>query len=166
MKKILAISGSLRANSSNDRLLIAASRLDVPGIEIHPHKRLANLPYFNPDLDTDHPPAEVQKFRAEIGAADGLLISSPEYAHGVPGALKNALDWLVASTEFPGKPVVLICGGEFAPAQLEETLKTMSANVLRNFVVAGPVLRKAFAQNGDFADEAFADTVRDCLELF
>jgi chromate reductase len=71
--------------------------------------------------------------RSEIGLSDGLLISSPEYAHGVPGSLKNALDWLVASVEFPGKAVALINTSPratHAPAQLTEILTTMSARLI------------------------------------
>ena len=95
----------------------------------------ANLPYFNPDLDgeADTPPAAVAMLRAAIGAADGLLISSPEYAHGVPGVLKNALDWLVSSREFPGKPVAIINvapRATFVHAAMAETLHTMSATLI------------------------------------
>jgi NAD(P)H-dependent FMN reductase len=106
--RILAIRGSLRASSSNRSALEAAAMLAPAGMAMAVYEGLAHLPHFNADLDTAEPPDAVLTLRREIGLADGLVISSPEYAHGVPGSLKNALDWLVASFEFPGKPVMLI----------------------------------------------------------
>ena len=97
---------------------------------------LADLPHFDPDEDEEGrpvPPA-VADLRSRVIAADGWIISSPEYAHGVPGSLKNALDWLVSCPELPGKPVLLLnasaAGGDFAQAALAETLRTMSLEVL------------------------------------
>lgn len=127
---LLAISGSLRHESSNTRLLRAAAHLSP---DIHLYTNLAALPHFNPDDDVDAPPPVVAEFRREIGGADGLIISSPEYAHGVPGTLKNALDWLVSSAEIIDKPIVLInasARATFAHAQLLETLKTMSTRIV------------------------------------
>src|SRR4051794_39720953 len=103
--RVLAICGSLRAQSSNLAVLQAAVQLAKPSMEIMIFDGLAGLPHFNPDLDGDRPPDAVMVLRNEIGKAQGLLISSPEYARGVAGAMKNALDWLVSSVEFPGKPV-------------------------------------------------------------
>ena len=69
---------------------------------------LADVPPFNPDLDTDTAPVEVVRFRAALEACDAILICSPEYAHGVSGVLKNALDWVVGSGELMDKPIALI----------------------------------------------------------
>jgi NAD(P)H-dependent FMN reductase len=91
--RILAISGSLRAASSNTAVLQAAIELAPPDVEIVRCDGLSELPHFNPDLDDANAPAPVANWRAQLKAADGVLISSPEYAHGVPGSLKNALDW-------------------------------------------------------------------------
>src|SRR5439155_26208619 len=93
--QFLAISGSLRHASSNTQLLRAVALLAPPGLRITQFDGLGALPHFNPDLDTDPPSPAVRVLRESIAAADGLLISSPEYAHGVPGVLKNVLDWLV-----------------------------------------------------------------------
>ena len=133
--QLLAISGSLRAASSNTAVLQALQLIAPDQLALNGYAGLADLPYFNPDLDGegDTPPAAVAMLRAAIGAADGLLISSPEYAHGVPGVLKNALDWLVSSREFPGKPVALINvapRATFVHAALAETLRTMSAALI------------------------------------
>ena len=103
--KIVAITGSLRTASSNTALLCAMSQLAPPDVEIVLYEELGTLPHFNPDLDEDVPPESVARLRALLQAAAGVLISSPEYAHGVPGSLKNLLDWLVSAGELVGKPV-------------------------------------------------------------
>jgi chromate reductase, NAD(P)H dehydrogenase (quinone) len=128
---ILAISGSLRARSSNTEALRAAALLAPDSATVNIFDGLASLPHFNPDLDVQGatPPERVRQFRAEIGAADALLICSPEYAHGVPGTLKNALDWLVSSSEMLFKPIGLLNvspRSTHANASLAETLRTMS----------------------------------------
>src|SRR4051812_45729397 len=94
---LLAISGSLRAASSNTTVLQALAALASDGVMITLYNQLDSLPYFTPDLDRGGatPPASVANLRAQVGRADGIIICSPEYAHGVPGVLKNALDWLV-----------------------------------------------------------------------
>jgi NAD(P)H-dependent FMN reductase len=131
--KLLAISGSLRPASSNTALLEAAQRLAPPGLEIELWHGLGALPHFNPDLDVEDQsrlPSEVRELRRLVGVADGLLLSTPEYAHGLPGSFKNALDWLVGSMEFPGKIVAIVSPSArsvHAPAQLREILSTMSA---------------------------------------
>ena len=138
-KKILAISGSLRVHSSNAALLRAAAALasDTTTFTFC-DRHLGALPLFNPDLDAEGavPPPAVEQFRALLRAADGVLVCCPEYAHGVPGALKNALDWIVSSGELEGKPVALIVaspgGGDFARAALTPTLEVMGAKLLAN----------------------------------
>ncbi len=132
--KVLAISGSLRATSSNTALLRAARRIAPAGVELELHDGLASLPHFSPDLDVDPLPGPVRELRARIASVDALMISSPEYAHGVPGSLKNALDWLVSSLEVIGKPVLLVSaspgGALHAHAQLREILCTMNLAVV------------------------------------
>lgn len=158
--RILAISGSLRAESSNTALLRAAARIASPGTQVVVYDGLAALPPFNPDLDRDgdEPAPAVAALRAEISAADGVIISSPEYAHGVPGVLKNALDWLVSYPEFAGKPVVLwnasAAGGEHAQASLVEILKTMSARVLVEGSLLAPFLRRKLGAGAALAGQA------------
>lgn len=146
--KVLAISGSLRSASSNAALLRAAAALAPPGMEFVPYQGLGALPHFNPDLDAEgaEPPAAVAALRALVAQCDGLVICSPEYAHGVPGSLKNALDWLVSFPQFAGKPVLLLnasaAGGQHAQEGLAETLRTMSARVLPESLVSPFLARK------------------------
>ena len=131
--RILAISGSLRTGSSNATLLRAAAMLAPRGVEIATYDVLGMLPHFNPDLDEGTPPEIVRQLRAAVAGADALMISSPEYAHGVPGTLKNALDWLVGGVEINGKRVALVnasARATIAQASLQETLTVMGAKVV------------------------------------
>lgn len=133
--RVLAISGSLRARSSNSEVLRAAARLAPDEFALSLYTGIGELPHFNPDLDREEsvPLPPVADLRARVADADVVLISTPEYAHGVPGSLKNALDWLVSGPEIPGKLVaVLMTSGRsvHARASLEETLRTMSTRVV------------------------------------
>jgi chromate reductase len=133
--RILGLCGSLRAASKNRAALMAAAANAAGGCELVIWRGLAELPPFSPDLDKYGIalPTVVEEFHAETGAADGLLIACPEYAHGIPGTFKNALDWLVGSTAFPGKPVALVNvapHATHAQAQLREVLTTMSALIV------------------------------------
>lgn len=142
---ILAISGSLRKGSSNTAVLDAAALVAPPGVTIELYAGLGSLPPFNPDLDTgddDSLPAPAADLRTAVRRADAVLISSPEYAHGMAGALKNLLDWLVGSIEFPGKPVALINTSPIsvhATVQLLEVLTTMNARVVEAACVTVPL---------------------------
>ncbi|WP_315742286.1 MULTISPECIES: NADPH-dependent FMN reductase [unclassified Bradyrhizobium] len=167
--RILAISGSLRAASSNTAVLRAAARLAPRGVDIVLFDGIARLPFFNPDLDDDLLPAPVAAFRTEIGEAGGIVISSPEYARGVAGVLKNALDWLVGSFEFPDKPVALINTSPraiHALAALTLTLETMSARLVKDASITLPLLGTANDAASILADNALADPLRDAIARF
>jgi len=167
--KILAISGSLRAVSSNTAVLRAAVRLAPDGVEIVLFEGLAGLPFFNPDLDGDTVPDAVAAFRRLVGEADGILISSPEYARGVAGVLKNGLDWLVASSEFPSKPVALINTSPRAThalAALTLTLETMSAHLVKDACVTLPLLGTASDEAAIVANDALATPLREAVARF
>lgn len=166
--RLLAISGSLRANSSNGALLLAARALAPESVDLRIYGGLGGLPLFNPDLDDEPGPPAVADLREQIRTADGLIISSPEYAHGVPGAMKNALDWLVGSGELVEKPVALwnaFPTSTFAHAALLEILGVMSARQLPEGSIAIP-LRRGMSAEEIAADPAFAETIRAALEAF
>jgi len=140
---LLAIPGSLRAASSNRTLLEAAAALAPPGVTVRLSDHLATLPHFNPDLDGPNRPAEAEAWRAAAGGADGLLISIPEYAHGIPGAFKNGLDWLVSDPALVHKPIAIWNAsprGEHARAALVEVLRTMSTRIVEAAGVTLPIL--------------------------
>lgn len=170
--QILAVSGSLRAVSKNTAILEAARLLSPPRAQIHLYTGLDRLPHFNPDLDTADGrggPDPVADWRARVARADGLLISTPEYAHGLPGAFKNALDWLVSNVDFPGKPVAVLGASALsvhAPAQLTEILKTMSARLVEKASVTVPLLGPPVDAATIAADPALAGPLRGALEAF
>jgi NAD(P)H-dependent FMN reductase len=131
-------------------LLRAAARLAPPGISVEPYRDLAMLPLFNADLETLDPPP-VATLRRRIITSDAVLIASPEYAHGVTGVIKNALDWMVSNESFVDKPVGLLNASpraSIAQAALRETLITMSACVVPNACVAVPLLGSGLDEDG------------------
>ena len=131
--KIIGISGSLRTASLSTALLKSAAALTPYGVKLVMYDGLGNLPHFNPELDRGPLPHAVSDLRSQLNSSAGVIISTPEYAHGVPGVLKNALDWLVASGEFYEKPVALFSAsprGFFAHASLIETLTVMMARLI------------------------------------
>lgn len=162
----LAISGSLRASSSNTRVLQAAAQLAPPDMRIAFYAGLAELPYFNPDLDVDPAPTAVVALRLALRQSQALIISSPEYAHGVPGSLKNALDWLVSGVELSNMPVALISTSPYAThatAALTETLHTMGARVILPASMALPLAVRAMSVEAIVGDAAMAGALRQAL---
>ena len=164
MIRVLAVSGSLRRDSSNSAVLRAAALLAPDGMDIALYAGLAGIPAFNPDDDGPGaaPPDAVAALRKAVDGADALLLAVPEYAHGLPGAFKNALDWLVSLETFPGKPVALINAAPratHAQAALREILATMSARVIGQACVAVPPPRGG----GAAADAEFAGVLRGVL---
>ena len=169
MIRVLAISGSLRAVSTNTTLLNAAILLAPPGMTIELFDRLGDLPHFNPDLDVDPVPAVVQAWRKQVSAADGLLISSPEYARGIPGSFKNAFDWLVSYEGFPDKPVAFFHASERAVASqsaMRLTFETMSAKIIDSATITVPLLGKQTDAAEVAADPAIAAKIRGALAAY
>ena len=139
--RIMAISGSLRAASTNTALLRAAQRLAPDGAGVHLFDGAEALPLFNPDIEA-HPPTAVTRLWYDVAAADALLIASPEYAHGVTGTIKNLLDWLVGFEPFVGKPVAVLNASArsvHADRALRETLRTMSATLVHEASITVPL---------------------------
>ncbi len=134
IKKIVAICGSTRENSTNLKYINAIIDLTRNKWQVTIYKELAKLPHFNPDLDftQDNNLVEVVNFRNHIKESDAVLICTPEYAMGIPGSLKNAIDWTVSSCEFSHKPVALITAsssGKKAHQSLLETLNVIEADI-------------------------------------
>lgn len=130
--RCLTVSGSLRSNSSNTTLLRALP-LEAPEHQFTFPPPLDSLPYFNPDIEEAGPPPTVESWRAAILVSDALVICSPEYAHGVPGVLKNALDWLVGGVEIVDKPIAVIntsLPSTVAHASLLDILSVMGGKVV------------------------------------
>ena len=161
--RIVAISGSLRASSSTSAVLRLAAEVAPAHVEVTFYEGIGDLPHFTPDLDTDDPPPAVQTLRAALRAADALLICTPEYAHGMPGSLKNMLDWLVSWPELVGKRIAALStspssdGGSYAHAWLVQTLEVMSTKVVATLTV--PFVKNRLASN----DETLREELRDVL---
>lgn len=160
---ILAISGSLQRTSSNTALLRAAEASVPAGVTMAISDGIRGLPHFDPDLDAAGAPPEIEEFRAEVAAADAVLFSTPEYAHALPGALKDALDWLVGSGELVDKPVAVMSaspgldGGVIAGDALVALLGVLSARVVAQLAVGA--VRAKRADDGSFRDTATLDEV-------
>ena len=161
----LAISGSLRAASLNSALLRATARLAPPGITVQLFQGLGELPIFNPDIeDTD--PLSVAILRSQIIAADALIIASPEYAHGITGVLKNALDWLVSSEAFINKPVALFNASPLsvhAHASLREVVTVMSAHVVDESSIVLPIRGSKLDEDGIYNEMDMSASIRKAL---
>jgi chromate reductase len=157
--RIAGISGSLRSASFSTGLLKILARKAAPGMEIEV-VTLDRIPLYNEDLDHEPEIAAVANFKKIIAASDGVLIATPEYNYGIPGVLKNALDWAsrpVFRSCFKNKPVSIISsskaftGGVRAQYQLRETLISMHAHL-----VMGPEVVVGGVHN-NFVDELYRD---------
>lgn len=157
----LAISGSLRAASINSAFCRAAAKLAVPPLQVVVFRELGRLPLFNSDLEAD-PPDSVVAFRNAVGKATALIIASPEYAHGISGVLKNALDWLVSYEGFVDKPIALVNASpraRHAFDALHEVLRTMSANILSEASVTVPLLGSCVTEEAMLASREVSERI-------
>ncbi|TPJ33962.1 NADPH-dependent FMN reductase [Mesorhizobium sp. B2-8-3] len=129
MIEIIAISGSLRAASTNSALVAALAANAPANCRVEVYDGLGRLPIFNPDDEGERTPPEAARLIEMVTQADGVVVSCPEYAHGVPGGMKNALDWLVSRDAAVGKPAMLVHASPrslYARAALAEIMRTMS----------------------------------------
>jgi len=160
---LLFVSGSLQRLSANRSLLATAAQCAKEWAWVSSFEDIADLPHFNPALDGDAS-EPLRVWREAIARSDGVLIATPEYAHSLPGSLKNALDWIVGSGELYDKPVALMSagtsGGQRALDALTQTLRAQGAHVDSQLSVAG--VRPKLDANGDLAD---ADTIAHVCAL-
>ncbi|PUA17190.1 NADPH-dependent FMN reductase [Glaciimonas sp. PCH181] len=163
--KILALSGSLRAMSINSALLSAAAALAPHDMSVTVFNGIKDLPLFNPDHE-DCLPSNVTDFRASVATADALMIASPEYAHGVTGAIKNALDWLVSFEPFAYKLVAVLNTSpraHHADDALRETLKTMAAIIVEPASISIPLLGAKLDEDGMISTPNIAASIQEAL---
>jgi chromate reductase, NAD(P)H dehydrogenase (quinone) len=137
--RILGISGSLRRESHNTALLRAAAKLLPPGAELELYDGLKAIPPYDEDDDRAGGDRSVDALKAAVAGADAVLLATPEYNGSIPGALKNALDWVsrpYATNPMRGKPVAVVgastgmFGAVWAQAELRKVLQTMGAQVV------------------------------------
>jgi chromate reductase, NAD(P)H dehydrogenase (quinone) len=167
---ILAISGSLRAASTNSVLIAALARNAPQSCRLTIYDGLGRLPIFNPDDEGGRTPAEARRLIEAVSAADGVIISCPEYAHGVPGGLKNALDWLVSGDAAVGKPAMLVHASRrslFARAALVEIMRTMSFDLYADAELEIALLgKKPDECNAELRLSENVASMRDALSAF
>ncbi len=174
--EILGLSGSLRRDSYNTRLLRGARALLPAGVELVEFDRLGEVPPFNEDSEHEAPPA-VAALKAAIAHADAVLVATPEYNGSLPGQLKNALDWAsrpVAETPLRGKPAAVIgastslFGAVWAQAEMRKVLTTIGARVVDRELPI-PQAEEALGEDGlpveRDAVEALSATLDELLEL-
>ncbi len=168
-KHILAISGSTRQHSTNYHLIKTIELLTTERFHISFFDSINALPHFNPDFGDENIPKEVIEFRQKINEADGIIICTPEYAHGVPGTLKNAIDWTVSTNEFHHKPTVLITAstdGRFGQAALLETLKVLEARDIDLLNMLIQFARTKMNADNVITDQKTLIEISALLELF
>ncbi|MFF0742861.1 NADPH-dependent FMN reductase [Streptomyces sp. NPDC004111] len=167
---ILLLSGSLRTGSSNESVLRTAGAVAHAGARTVLYDGLAALPHFNPDDDTDPPPAAVRELRAAIDTADAILICTPEYAGTLPGSFKNLLDWTVGGTEISDKPTAWVNSaapgrGQGAEETLRQVLGYTGATVVEPACARIPVDRAMLGTDGLITDENVRRQLAELLEL-
>lgn len=165
---ILGLSGSLRTQSYNTAALDALARLAPAHVQVQVFRGLGDLPLFNPDIEENNLPT-VHALKRAMSLADGLFIASPEYAHGISGVMKNALDWLVSGDAFISMPVALINTSpraSHAQAALREVVTTMSARLIEPASVSLPLLGSKMGVDDIVADPTMSATLVDALTRF
>lgn len=158
---LLGFSGSLRRGSYNRALLNAAIDASPPDVNVR-RTEIADIPLYNADLDSDEPPEPVRSFRAQIAAADGLLIATPEYNYSVPGGLKNAIDWAsrpANNSVLSGKPIGIMgtSGGRFGSVRAQLALRQVflftESHVMLKPEMILPNAAEYFDEHGRLTDE-------------
>ena len=131
LPNILALSGSTRKGSVNNAILSHIRTSAAASLNITIYDRLTELPWFNPDLtDPENLPPSVRDFLRNLEKADGVILCTPEYVYSLPGLLKNAIEWCVATTVFQDKPLAMIVAslsGEKAFESLDLVMTTVGA---------------------------------------
>jgi chromate reductase, NAD(P)H dehydrogenase (quinone) len=168
-KKIIAVSGSTRKNSSNFKILKFISEHMNSRYQVEIFENLESIPHFNPDLDTENPPEEVTIFRNKISAADGVIICTPEYVFSLPGSLKNALEWCVSTTVFSNKKAGLItasASGEKGHEQLNLIMKTIEAQFDNGTQLLIQGIRGKLDAEGNIIDEKTLIDLKEFIRNF
>ncbi|GAB3802092.1 NADPH-dependent FMN reductase [Spirosoma humi] len=167
---ILAISGSLRAGSTNTALLRTAAELAPASVTVTLYDGLDTIPAFSPERDKENKTASIDALRQLLQDADAVLFCTPEYIHGIPGTLKNMLDWLASSGEFVDKPVGIISagpsdtGGSRAHASLSYTLGILTAQLPEKASLIVPFVKTKIDASGHLTDPILIQQIKDVVE--
>ena len=164
---LLAISGSLKSTSSNTSILRALSKFKTESVDIILFEGLDQLPHFNPENEKGTKAVSI--FKEQLKKADGVIISTPEYAFGVPGTLKNALDWTVSSGELNEKPVIAISasplyeGGSKAMTSLLLTLGALGTKMTEKSHLSIPNINKKINASAEILDPQLKEDLETIL---
>jgi NAD(P)H-dependent FMN reductase len=164
-RTILAVSGSLRSNSSNTLILKEIQKWVPQHITFTIYQDMATLPAFDDSMEAPEP---VITWRRLLAEADGVFICSPEYAFGIPGALKNAMDWTVGSGELVNKPLALVTaatGGDKAHAAWLQIFTALSANIPDGGSLLIPFVRSKLNEKGELSDVATREALQSILRV-
>jgi chromate reductase len=166
--RILLVSGSLRAESTNAAVLRTVRAIAPAGVETAIYEGVATLPHFNPDDDFEPLPGPVTELRAQVEAASAVLFCTPEYAGALPGSFKNLLDWSVGGPEMYEKPVAWINASTRAAAHAHDSLRTVlgyiHADIVEDACVHVPVPRQSIDADGLIRDEEIRARLRQALD--
>ncbi|MGZ4589800.1 MAG: NADPH-dependent FMN reductase [Actinomycetes bacterium] len=169
-RRVLLISGSTRAASTNTALCRTAAVCAPAGVAVECYADLALLPHFNTDDDHSPLPPAVARLRSAIAAADAVLFCTPEYAGTLPGSFKNLLDWTVGGTELTDKPVAWVKAapdprrGEGAHSTLATVLGYVQARVVEDACRHVPISRDAVGPDGLIADVTVRSQIAQTIE--
>src|SRR3954451_9267372 len=171
--RVLGISGSLRRDSHNAKLLRAAGELlEAEGADFVLYDGLKEIPPYDEDDDVDAGPAAVERLREAVAAADAVVFSTPEYNHSIPGQLKNAVDWLsrpIATNVLRNKPVIVVgastgmFGAVWAQAELKKVLGATGARVSHQGEVPVGQAHTRFDDDGRLNDEQIEEQIREAV---
>jgi len=171
--KVLGISGSLRRDSYNTKLLRAAEELLPPFVEFELFDGLKAIPPYDEEDDVHPGPEAVEGLRRAVAEADAIVFATPEYNSSIPGQLKNALDWLsrpLATNPLRNKPVVVIgastgaFGAVWSQAELRKVLGATGARVVEAEVAVGHAPTR-FDEQGSLVDEELRDQLAEALDV-
>ena len=168
-KNILAIVGSASKNSSNLKLVQKISVLTQDDFDITIFERLSSLPHFDPDLSVGDTPQIILDFRQLIKKSNGVIICTPEYVFSIPGSLKNAIEWCVATTVFSKKPVGLItasASGEKGHEELKLIMRTIEALFTNDTTLLIKGIKGKITESGNINDDRTSEQLTVFIAAF
>lgn len=166
-KQILAIIGSVRSDSSNEKIIRVLMQLYSETCEFTVYDGITRLPYFTPGLKEDELPLSVLEFLNRIQESDAVIVCTPEYVFSLPGVLKNALEWTVQTTVFSEKTsafIVASASGEKAFESIDLILTTLGAKIPEQAKLLFKSAKSLFDETGKLKDEEKTKALRTLME--
>ena len=168
MKKILALPGSTRENSSNWKILNCISNMYSDQLDIEIYGKIDQLPHFDPNVTEGNVPTIVKSFLTKIESADGIIVCTPEYVFSPPAVLKNALEWTVAETVFSYKPTALIVASGLGQKTLESLNLILKTLIQEEIPKSSQLLiqgaRNKLNERGEISDEKTLTEIKDIVD--